>query len=66
MGKYHRKTRRPRQASEGLVVARLDAEELRRLYIEMKLTMTVIAQRHGCSKQYVSVLCKRYGIRRER
>jgi hypothetical protein len=42
----------------------LDAATLRRLYLEERLTQTQIADRYGCTPQFVSVLLCDHGIRR--
>ena len=59
-----RKARRRSEDSAALVVTCLTEERLRTLYTNDGLSMAAIARIHGCSKQYVSQLCRRYLIRR--
>ena len=42
----------------------LDAATLRRLYLDEKLTQTQIAERYGCTPQFVSLMLREHGIRR--
>ncbi len=42
----------------------LDAETLRRLYCDERLTQTQIAQRYDCTPQFVSLLVREYGLKR--
>lgn len=42
----------------------LDAETLSVLYSEQRLTQAEIAERYGCSPQFVSLLVREYGIAR--
>ena len=60
-----RKRRRPEGAPEATVASKLSKDVLRELYLTRGDTMTSIAKQYGCSRQYVSLLCQRYGIRRQ-
>jgi len=42
----------------------LDAETLRRLYVEGGRTQADIAREFGCTPQFVSLLVREYGLRR--
>jgi len=42
----------------------LDAELLRRLYIEEQRTQADIAREFGCTPQFVSLLVREYGLER--
>lgn len=58
-------SRKPRFRNVGAgkgVKARLDPETLRRLYVEEGLTQAAIAQRYGCTPQFVSLLAAEYGL----
>lgn len=48
----------------GAIKAQLTRDVLRELYIEHGQTMAGIAKRYGCTKQYVSQLCREYDIKR--
>lgn len=61
-----RKERRRNEDSRLRVAAVLTREKLQEFYCVRGQTMEQIARRHGCSKQYVSVLCGRYAISRSR
>jgi len=42
----------------------LTPEQLRQLYVQEQRSLAEIAQQFGCSRQYVLVLCRTYGIPR--
>jgi len=48
------------------VKAELDRTTLSRLYLHEGLTLAVIAERYGCTPQFVSLLLREYGLRSER
>ncbi|HZU12044.1 MAG TPA: hypothetical protein VFB58_04320 [Chloroflexota bacterium] len=43
---------------------RLDPVTLRALYVEERLTQAEIARRYGCTPQFISLLCREYGLNR--
>jgi len=61
-GREGRKQRSRRTSTAPLIVDTLGPVLLRELHLERGLTLTEIARRHGCSKQYVSILCRRHGL----
>jgi hypothetical protein len=59
--------RKPRFRNTGAgkgVKEELDAATLRHLYVELGLTQTAIADRYGCTSQFISLLVRDYGLRR--
>jgi DNA-binding transcriptional regulator LsrR (DeoR family) len=59
--------RKPRFRNTGSgkgIKEQLDAATLRRLYLDEKLTQAQIADRYGCTPQFVSLLLREHGIRR--
>lgn len=60
-----RKARIRNDGSGGAIKRALTPEALRDLYVTHGLTMAEIARSHRCSRQYVSLLCRQHGIRRQ-
>jgi len=59
-----RKIGRPNRGNSRGIKEALTPEQLQQLYVLERMSLADIAQKLGCSRQYVLTLCHTYGIPR--
>jgi len=52
------------EKSTSSIKATLTRDKLYELYVEKALSLGLISEKYNCSRQYVLLLCKEYGIDR--